>query len=138
DRALGPARARTGDLLVRPRGVAVRGGPGRDSNEQQPNAADRALEAARVPASRQRGQVLVLFALLLPALIGIVGLAVDGGRLLAARRHLQAVADAAAWAAATEVVYGTSANAAGTARWYGTRNGESNVTVAQPPTNGPY
>jgi Flp pilus assembly protein TadG len=82
--------------------------------------------------------VIVLFALLLPALIGIVGLAVDGGRLLAARRHLQAVADAAAWAAATEVVYGTPANASATAQWYATQNGETSVTVAQPPTSGPY
>jgi hypothetical protein len=87
---------------------------------------------------RQRGQVIVLFALLLPALLGLVGLAVDGGRLLAERRHLQAVADAAAWAAASEIVYGTPDNVAAVADWYGRQNGEASVTVSQPPTSGPY
>jgi Flp pilus assembly protein TadG len=95
--------------------------------------------AARArPVSAARGQIMVLFALLLPALIGFVGLAVDGGRLLAERRHLQAVADAAAWAAATEAVYGTPSTAAAAAQWYASQNGGPTVSVAQPPTNGPY
>lgn len=93
---------------------------------------------ARRRAEPQRGQIILLFALLMPALIGFVGLAVDGGRILAERRHLQAVADAAAWAAAAEIVYGTPANAQAVAEWYTAQNGEATVTVSQPPTSGPY
>jgi hypothetical protein len=85
---------------------------------------------------------MVLFALMLPALIALVGLAVDGGRLLAERRHLQAAADAAAWAAAADLVYGTPERAEATARWYVSRDTGGDpavqVTVNGPPTQGPY
>ncbi|HWP29313.1 MAG TPA: pilus assembly protein TadG-related protein [Chloroflexota bacterium] len=95
------------------------------------------------PRAGGRGQIIVLFALLLPVLIGLVGLAVDGGRLLAERRHLQAVADAAAWAAAAEVLYGSPENAEAAARWYADANGlgagsGASVRVDQPPLSGPY
>jgi Flp pilus assembly protein TadG len=52
---------------------------------------------------RQNGQVLVLFALSVPALLGLLGLAVDGGYYFAMRRATQFAADSAARAAATEV-----------------------------------
>jgi hypothetical protein len=52
---------------------------------------------------RQNGQVLVLFALGLPVLLGLLGLAVDGGYYFAMRRATQFAADSAARAAATEV-----------------------------------
>ena len=42
----------------------------------------------------------VFFALLLPAFVAVVGLALDGGHMYAARTDLQAVADAAARAGA--------------------------------------
>ncbi len=48
----------------------------------------------------QRGQAIVLVALILTALFGFVGLAMDGGRGYLDRRHLQASVDAAALAAA--------------------------------------
>jgi hypothetical protein len=44
--------------------------------------------------------VTVFFALLLPAFVAVVGLALDGGHVYAARADLQAVADAAARAGA--------------------------------------
>ena len=50
--------------------------------------------------SRQRGAVLALVALGAVTLLGAVGLAVDGSRMLEERRHAQAAADHAAIAAA--------------------------------------
>jgi uncharacterized membrane protein len=49
------------------------------------------------------GQALPLVAAALPLLVTVVGLALDGGVVFAARRELQNVADAAARAGATEV-----------------------------------
>lgn len=48
----------------------------------------------------QRGQAIVLVALVLTVLFGFVGLAIDGGRGYLDRRHMQASVDAAALAAA--------------------------------------
>src|SRR5438046_3441325 len=48
----------------------------------------------------QRGQAIVLVALILTVLFGFIGLAMDGGRGYLDRRHMQASADAAALAAA--------------------------------------
>lgn len=49
--------------------------------------------------TRHEGQVLVLVALMLVALIGFVALAIDGGYLMSQRRGVQAAADGAAQAA---------------------------------------
>ena len=57
----------------------------------QPHAAP-AGDAGRAP----RGQILVMFALMLTALLGVLGLAVDGGVAFAQRRTVQNAADAAA------------------------------------------
>src|SRR5690348_4984530 len=48
----------------------------------------------------QRGQAIVLVALILVVLFGFLGLAIDGGRAYVDRRHMQASVDAAALAAA--------------------------------------
>ena len=45
---------------------------------------------------RRPGKVLVLFTMLLPVLLGLVGLVVDGGLMMAAQRRVQNAADAAA------------------------------------------
>src|SRR5688572_29318571 len=45
---------------------------------------------------RQSAQVLVLFAVLLPLLLGALGLAIEGGFALAQRQRMQAAADLAA------------------------------------------
>jgi hypothetical protein len=49
---------------------------------------------------REDGQVIILVALALVGLLGIAGLAIDGGRLFTLRRKVQNAADAAAMAAA--------------------------------------
>lgn len=50
-----------------------------------------------------RGQALIWVALLMPILLAIVGLALDGGTVFAARRQAQNTADAAARAGAQEI-----------------------------------
>lgn len=55
---------------------------------------------SRVRNRHEDGQVMVIFALVLTALIGMVGLAIDGGFMYADRRSMQNAADAAALAAA--------------------------------------
>jgi hypothetical protein len=52
---------------------------------------------------RERGQIIVITALLLPALAGMTGLAVDIGTYASERRNLQNEADAIALAAAQEL-----------------------------------
>jgi len=69
------------------------------------------LAAMRAPRSA-RGQVLVLVALLLVILLAFAGLAIDVGRQVAERRHVQTAADAAALAACRSLIAGDSDNAA--------------------------
>jgi hypothetical protein len=57
----------------------------------------------------EAGQVLVMTLFAMGVLLGALGLAVDVGVLFHARRHMQAVADAAAMAGATEMFYNGSA-----------------------------
>src|SRR5438093_13241452 len=65
------------------------------------------------------GKVLVLFVLLLPVLVGWVGLVIDTGLLLAGHRQAQNAADAAALAAAMDKFRGASdATAAATANTF--------------------
>lgn len=68
------------------------------------------IRMRRRPSSMETGQALVVVALMLPVLLGFVGLAVDYGRMAAARRQLQSDADAAALAGAQDLPY-SSANA---------------------------
>ncbi len=51
----------------------------------------------------RRGQALPLVAVMVPLFLSVVGLAIDGGLVLAARRELQNTADAAARAGAMQV-----------------------------------
>jgi|SRR5579859_188400 len=48
----------------------------------------------------ERAQVTVFFALMLPVFLAVVGLALDGGRILEKHANLEAIADAAARAGA--------------------------------------
>jgi hypothetical protein len=90
--------------------------------------------------SRQ-GKALVMFALLLPVLLGMVGLVIDCGLLMAAQREAQNAADAAALAAAV-----ASLSQQGDARDAATAlaaqyNGLSDATLAtfnHPPAAGPH
>ena len=62
-----------------------------------------------------RGQVLVMFAVLLVVLLGFAGIAIDIGRQNAEQRHIQTAADAAALAACQALIEGASDSAAATA-----------------------
>ncbi|MEA2547769.1 MAG: hypothetical protein QOE42_367, partial [Chloroflexota bacterium] len=76
------------------------------------------MNADRHPASGPRGQMLVLFALALSAIVLMVGLVIDGGNALVQRRGAQNAADFAALAGARiiaeyvggDTVNGTDAN----------------------------
>ena len=57
-----------------------------------------------------RGQILLIFAVAAVALIGILALAFDGGRVLMEQRNLQNAADGAALAGAIDIGPGTSSN----------------------------
>lgn len=76
---------------------------------------------SRSRQERERGQMLVIFALALVALIGMVGLIIDGGDSFLQRRDQQNVADAAAMAAGYANVNGQDPTAA--AKTVATANG---------------
>jgi hypothetical protein len=96
--------------------------------------------------------VLLVVALTLLGLLSIVAIALDGGLLLSERRHAQAVADAAALAAASDLYVNYAANQGldpnGTAQAialsYAAANGYTNdgvqsvITVNIPPKSGDY
>lgn len=58
----------------------------------------------RAPRPRARGAVAIMVAVSLVALVGMAGLALDGGRLYVNKAELQTAADACALAAAQELV----------------------------------
>ena len=94
--------------------------------------------------NRENGQVLMIGALLATALLGFVGLIVDGGQLFAQRRQAQNGADEAALAAAVELRYGGSTEDAIAAAFEnaaanGFDNASGNtVTVNIPPLAGEH
>lgn len=102
--------------------------------------------------SRRQGKVAVLVALSLTGMIGVVAIGLDGGLLLDDQQQLQATADAAALAAASDLYqnYPTnngsdpSGTASKSAQTTAAANGYSNgvngstVTVHIPPTSGPF
>ena len=57
-------------------------------------------KAARCSRTPARGQVLIIFVFAIIGLIGITGLAIDGGNIFSDRRHAQNAADTAAMTAA--------------------------------------
>lgn len=57
----------------------------------------------RAFADSHSGGALLIFAFAMPALLGVVGAAVDYGTWVKERSHLQSAADAAAMAAAREL-----------------------------------
>ncbi|MEZ4520335.1 MAG: pilus assembly protein TadG-related protein [Thermomicrobiales bacterium] len=75
------------------------------------------------------GQVIVLFALLLPVLIGIMGLAIDAGMIFQERRSLQSAADLSALAGASQLPADPGA-AESVARSVATENGVPGGAIA--------
>lgn len=96
----------------------------------------------QTPRSRRRGAVLVLVAILLPVLVGMTALVIDGALLTSASRQAQSAADAAATAAAFDLMLGRStAHAEETAKTFVQQhNGlpAAVVTLNVPPTSGPF
>jgi Flp pilus assembly protein TadG len=90
----------------------------------------------------RRGKTLAQFILTLPVLLGMIGLVLDSGLLMATQRTAQNAADAGALAAAMDLYRGVStatAQSTGTT-FVQTYNGLSSatVTINIPPTSGPY
>ncbi len=95
---------------------------------------------------RRRGTVVVIAAILLSAMLGIVGIALDGGMLMEEKRHVQAAVDAAAMAGAGDLfkhyiqnqgidVSGTAAAAAlDTLAHDGYTNVNATITINTSPT----
>jgi Flp pilus assembly protein TadG len=85
--------------------------------------------------SGERGASLLLVVVLLFGLLGVVGLALDGGNLYVTKQRAQAAADAAAQAGVMDLYRGNGSGAASTsATAYAGKNGfsSSQVTVAFP------
>jgi Flp pilus assembly protein TadG len=94
----------------------------------------------------ERGNVLILAALSMTALMGFVAMATDVGLLFRSRRNVQIAADAAAMAGALDVLYNrsvSSAQAAGKAASSAngfadvSDGGTATVSVTTPPADGP-
>lgn len=98
------------------------------------------LAPARTDPRARPGTVLVLFAIVLVVLLGITGLVLDLGMMMASRRQAQNAADSAALAAAMELMRGgTPATARAAALAYvQTYNGltDAATTVNIPPAPG--
>jgi Flp pilus assembly protein TadG len=90
----------------------------------------RQLYHLKIQIAQERGATLVYVALVLPVLIGLAGLAMDGSNLFVQQRNMQAAADAAAMAGARAVGLGqtgvqvgveinliAAANGAGQSAW---------------------
>ncbi len=98
-------------------------------------------------ATCRGGAVMVLFAVMLVALIGLLGLVIDGGFLMATHRQAQNAADAGALSASFSLFKGGSdvSAAAEADDFIQIHNGLSGVpdlvigtTYHHPPVNGPY
>jgi hypothetical protein len=98
------------------------------------------------------GTVIIWLVLAMTAIVGVVALGLDGGRIMDERRHAQAVADAAALAAAADLYrnywtqhgqdpVGTARDAAlncAAANNYANDGTNTTVTVNVPPRSGTY
>jgi Flp pilus assembly protein TadG len=93
-----------------------------------------------MPGEAPRGQVLVMFAVLVVLLLAFAGVAIDVGRVMAERRHAQAAADAGALAACRALIAGETDPAAATAAQQVTLTNLQNspagvaATIASPPS----
>jgi Flp pilus assembly protein TadG len=108
--------------------------------------ASRVVRSARTGWHRlvrdKAGSTLALLAVL-PVLAGAVAIGVETGQLYRVKRQMQSSADAAALAAAVDIVAGKTDTYTASAQYEAQRNGFTNgansvtVTVNKPPTSGP-
>lgn len=96
----------------------------------------------RTSLAKRNGKILVLLAIMLPTLLGIAGVVLDGGLIASEQRKLQHAVDAAALAAAMDLrLSKTDAQATQTARdVIQTANGftDATITVNLPPESGDF
>jgi Flp pilus assembly protein TadG len=92
-------------------------------------AASRPLRRMRSAFADQRGNVLILTALTMPALLAMSGLAFEGASWYQAKRAMQNAADTAAVAAATNNGASYISEARAVTAQYGFQNGADNTTV---------
>lgn len=100
------------------------------------------IASAVATPHRRSGKILVLFAVLLPVLLGVAGLVIDGSLLMSEHRGAQHVADAAATAAARMLQLGKSSSVArqraeDIVQQYNDL-AEATVVINIPPTSGGY
>jgi hypothetical protein len=90
----------------------------------------------------ERGAMAVLIALLLPVLIGMVGIAVELGYWYSEKRELQTASDAGAVGGAFELLNGNAGAISSSASNEAIRNGyegaNGTITINTPPTSGSY
>lgn len=89
--------------------------------------------------SRRSGHILSLTIISVPALLAILGLVIDGGRMIASYQNVRDAADAVAKAAAYELMQGSSdltSTAFSTVAEYGLD--PSVVSINSPPVSGTY
>ncbi|HEU5116478.1 MAG TPA: pilus assembly protein TadG-related protein, partial [Isosphaeraceae bacterium] len=102
----------------------------------------------RATQGRPSGKILAMTALSLPVFLGMLGLTIDGGLLMATERQVQNAADAAATAAAMDLFRGSGTSTAlATANSFVSDNGlsvslslnaGSGSSLNIPPTQGPH
>ena len=93
-------------------------------------------------AGDEKGIIIVMFALMLPLLVGFVGLGVEVAFWFTLKRDLQAAADAAAVAGSYELAEGRSSSITTAATREAASNGweaaGGSIAVNNPPTNASY
>jgi len=107
--------------------------PEKDPAREKSAAAEKRRSFVAALISDQGGVIIVLFALMLPILLGFMGLGVEVGYWYSKHRELQAAADAAALAASYEIAEGRPADSLTVATAEATTNGwtaaEGTITV---------
>lgn len=92
---------------------------------------------------RRAGQTMILLAICIFAMLGVLGLVLDGGRIYFEKRRAQAAADAGAMAAAQELRRGirdmdwVRASTVNDTDLNGYNDENSNIQLAVPPSSGP-
>lgn len=118
------------DVVCRPDGGFPFDGTRRSSSM----GVEEDLVIRKLFAQGERGQMILMFALMIPALAGMTGMAIDVGSYASDRRDLQNAADSIALAAAQELPNESAAVAAGQA--WATKNNIEISDLSVTPTGG--
>ena len=83
----------------------------------------------RLSTAKSRGQVLIVYAMAGVAIMGVAGLAIDGGHIFTQRRLAQNGADSAALVGARDIVNGRYSSVSSDVTTYGQGNAGTTATV---------